>query len=204
MATIDAKTAQPFTDMDVDLGESSKGQVVEEKSLEKYGFVTGDLISLSIFVPEPKPTAPRTSLPADRAGAGVAGPGLRNIGWGSGDRNGSGNFSGRTNGFGDKAGPSHVPRGSWKRDDVPLPPQDDARGGRPSLGRDGREPAGGGNWRGGGVSSMGRHDRGARGDMNGRNRSISPVGRGGGRGNDYTREDSGRGERRSSWSRKRD
>ena len=43
-------------DMELDstVDHTRKGRKVDEKTLDEYGFITGDLLSVSIHVPEPK------------------------------------------------------------------------------------------------------------------------------------------------------
>jgi histone deacetylase complex subunit SAP18 len=172
-------------DMELDDGPvPTKGRPIEEKTLEDYGFITGDLLSVSLFVPEPKPSnrgGPHSNNGAS-IGAGGGGP---------------------APGFGRREGPpgpgreSNVERadaeGHWARGEA-LPPQNANafRGPRGSFGRDtGDEPrdrdrAGFGG--GIGIRGAGRRSPGPDRERNGfgRKRSRSPEAR----------------DRRESWSRR--
>ena len=54
---------------------SRKGKKVDEKTLDGYGFITGDLLSVSIYVPEPKlhPGPNRPPVAINGSGAGERG-----------------------------------------------------------------------------------------------------------------------------------
>jgi histone deacetylase complex subunit SAP18 len=54
-------TGQTSRGLERDL-EDVRGVQVEEKTLESYGFVTGDLLSVAISVPEPRPAPNGTSI----------------------------------------------------------------------------------------------------------------------------------------------
>ncbi|WWD21536.1 hypothetical protein CI109_106022 [Kwoniella shandongensis] len=190
--------------MDLDVGlddthgngnESGKTRKIDEKTLEEYDFITGDLLSVSLYVPEPK-------IPAGAGGP----PGAGASGGPTNGRNVSGPVGIQSHGWGDRAAPPHTRGGGggeesvgggrggrggggggWGRGGAPLPPQE-FRGSRDRERE--RDPAGGGNWRGGpnGLGIRG----GARGrrspELNGedRRRSRSPD----------------TGARRESWSRR--
>nr|XP_019047117.1 hypothetical protein I302_03724 [Kwoniella bestiolae CBS 10118]OCF26047.1 hypothetical protein I302_03724 [Kwoniella bestiolae CBS 10118] len=167
--------------MDVDLDslpQSSSRRKVEEKTLDGYGFVTGDLLSISLHIPEPKIPAgsSRRQGGGDRDAPvnGTNGEGRGSFGW-------------------DKAqSQSQQPKEEehWQRGQ-PLPPQD-FRGGaglsiRGGRGRGG-DVGGGGSWRGGPPAGPGLGIRGGgagrrrspdyQGDGNGdRRRSRSPQSR---------------------------
>ena len=153
-------------DMELDdtdpLPKRGGGRKIEEKSLDEYGFITGDLLSVSLYIPEPKlpAGAPRLATVPGGVVPSPTGPGVSSFGWG--DRQ-------TREREGDRA-PDR--RGVWQRGE-PLPPQDFRGGaaGRPS------EPAGGGSWRGGGPG-MGIRGVGKRSpERNGTRRSRSPEGR---------------------------
>ncbi|CAD6571774.1 MAG: hypothetical protein TREMPRED_000367 [Tremellales sp. Tagirdzhanova-0007] len=153
-------------DMELDdtdpLPRRGGGRKIDEKSLEDYGFITGDLLSVSLYIPEPKIPAGAPRIATAPAGAvpGSIGPGVSSLGWG--DR--------QTRERESERAPDR--RGAWQRGE-PLPPQD-FRGG--VAGR-ASEPAGGGSWRGGGPG-MGIRGVGKRSpERNGVRRSRSPEGR---------------------------
>lgn len=154
----------PENAMDMELDDapepkSTSGRKIEEKSLDDYGFITGDLLSVSSYVPEPKVPAGRPIAPGAGNGNGNVpgpGPGVQSFGWGDkAPRGGAG---------------VQEERGQWGRGEA-LPPQ--SFRGRGVSGGGPEEPAGGGNWRGGGPGHAGMGIRGA-----GRR---SPELRGGGR-----------------------
>ncbi|ORY30377.1 Sin3 associated polypeptide p18-domain-containing protein [Naematelia encephala] len=175
LATVVPSDEHPKLDKDAmdmeldDIEAPSKrvgGRKVDEKTLDAYGFVTGDLLSVSLHVPEPKIGAGAGPGPGPRGNTAVTGAPVQSFGWADRDR------------------PPHAgaapATGGWGRGD-PLPPQA-ARGGRGGFGRD--EPAGGGSWRGG-APLRGGHSRRSRsperetnGHRNGSRRSRSPDDRG--------------------------
>ncbi|WVF69766.1 hypothetical protein IAT40_004545 [Kwoniella sp. CBS 6097] len=175
--------------MDIDGGERSERnsssnsksrRPVEEKTLDEYDFVTGDLLSVSLYIPEPKiPTGAgagaggASTSASTSSGALASGPGGPRIGnggaFGARDRQASGSGA-HAQSFGwndrtrDGPGPAHgrgqnqiqnrdEVKGHWGRG-APLPPQEIAgAGGGRRNGRAGAgdsDIAGGGNWRGGG------------------------------------------------------
>ncbi|WVR04663.1 hypothetical protein IAU60_001674 [Kwoniella sp. DSM 27419] len=208
-------------DMGTGTGENGNGhgrsrsarKKVEEKSLDEYGFVTGDLLSVSLYVPEPKIPAGQPAGVGAMAGAGAGGSGPgQGLGAGAGgkrDRDGAGVGGRQSFGWGerDRPAPPHADgreepgvKGHWARG-VPLPPQDfgaGARGGR------GGEPAGGGRWRGGAPAPGGFGIRGgaarAGGPAPGGRRS--PEYESGGRDGRRSRSPVSR-DRRQSWSARR-
>jgi len=129
----DAKVSMDMELDDTPDAPAAKGKKVSEKTLKGYGYEIGDIISVSVHVPEPK-------VPRSGPGAAVAaGEGKLSFGWGErGDR--------REDRSGD---------GGWGSKGA-LPPQEGRRGGFGARDRD--EPAGGGSWRGGhaGRGSRGR------------------------------------------------
>jgi histone deacetylase complex subunit SAP18 len=180
MATItsnedtNGSTGKVAMDMELDDAPDPKrgntGRKVQEKTLDGYGFITGDLISVSLFVPEAKiPVGiPRGGVPLTLGGQGGGGGGIGN---GNGAGPGMSSF-----GWGDRGNPG-LPKdgpvdkdGTWSRGEA-LPPQG-FRGGRGGL-RGGREEGRGGmgmGIRGGGRRSPEGRDRDReRGD--GRSRS---------------------------------
>ncbi|WWC59506.1 uncharacterized protein I303_102062 [Kwoniella dejecticola CBS 10117] len=211
----DGDQAERQNKMDIDLEDikddsapaSASGRKINEKSLDEYGFITGDLLSVSLYIPEPKiPASARNRQGQDGpTSSGVNG--IRSFGWD--DQKASlGAGSGR-----------HHPAGEdehWHRGQ-PLPPQDfRGRGGAGELsirggggGRGGRidrdrernggfeggEPSGGGNWRSGPPTGLGR------GGISGRGASR--------RSPDYESRRNGRSrspdtrERRGSWASRR-
>ncbi|OCF45853.1 hypothetical protein I317_00341 [Kwoniella heveanensis CBS 569] len=183
--------------MDIDGGgrggageRNSKRRPVDEKTLDEYDFVTGDLLSVSLHIPEPKiPAGAAASTSALAQGPGGPRPGMGNVGPGgpgSRDRQASGSGA-QSFGWNDRTardGPGHghghgrgqnqnrdEVKGHWGRGE-PLPPQDIAgasgrRGGgrfgaRAGGGSGDHEIAGGGNWRGGAAGGFGIRGRGGR------------------------------------------
>lgn len=147
---------------------------VVEKSLDEYGFITGDYLSVSLYVPEPKGPPPTITGPGAGAGAGV----------------GSGPSRDREQRGGGGGGPPA--NGEWARGEA-LPPQRGGYAGGPP--RDRRERDGG--YRGGrGEHQAGGMGMGIRGGA-GRRRSpsIERNGNGGG---------SGRRSRSPDYNRRRD
>jgi histone deacetylase complex subunit SAP18 len=163
-------------DMELDDGPvPAKGKPIDEKTLEDYGFITGDLLSVSLFVPEPKPS--------NRGGGG---PHANN---GASTGAGGGGGGPAAPGFGRREGPqgpgreSNVERadaeGHWARGEA-LPPQNANafRGPRGSFGRD--EPRDRAGFGGGiGIRGAGRRSPGPDRERNGfgRKRSRSPEAR---------------------------
>ena len=128
-----------------------RGSKIDEKTLDSYGFITGDLLSVSLYVPEPKISASAPRI----AALGQMGQ-ANSFGWSDRDR--------------DRAPREAHPSdrvGSWSRGE-PLPAQN-FRGGAPARGG---EPAGGGAWRGGGTGIRGAGRRPS--ETNGARRSRSP------------------------------
>lgn len=138
------------------------GRKISEKTLDGYGFITGDLLSVSLYVPEPKTSSHPASHSAPSGpgfGQGIRGAASRDI----------------------PAGRVSAPEGDWAKGEA-LPP----RGGdRDRSRRDG----GGGGYRGApgpaGVQGMGirggarrspsvERDRNGNGNGYGRRRSRSP------------------------------
>jgi histone deacetylase complex subunit SAP18 len=165
--------------MDMELDDDPRpthGRKVEEKTLDGYGFVIGDLISVSIHVPEPRAAQSRSGapgMPPQERGSG-------GFGWQRDRESG--------NGPREREAPPSEREGHWARGEA-LPPQNSFRGenafrgGRGGFGR--VEPAGG---RAGGIGIRGagrRSPERERDGLGGR-RSRSPEGR----------------ERRESWSRR--
>ncbi|WWD07619.1 hypothetical protein V865_005720 [Kwoniella europaea PYCC6329] len=150
--------------MDLDLDEipqSSSRRKIEEKSLDGYGFVTGDLLSISLYVPEPKlpASSARGNRDRERDGAGAV----------NGEPKGKGSF-GR-----DKTTPNQPhtkEEDHWQRGQ-PLPPQDFRGGAGAGLSIRGGRGRGetGGSWRGGPPSGPGL---GIRGGAGGGGRRRSP------------------------------
>lgn len=79
------------------------GRVVSEKSLDDYGFITGDYLSVSLYVPEPKTApvinnAPLAPLSRDREPRSAPGAGGSNGEWARGEalppRAGRGGYGG--------------------------------------------------------------------------------------------------------------
>ncbi|WWC86856.1 uncharacterized protein L201_001735 [Kwoniella dendrophila CBS 6074] len=219
--------------MDIDLDEidrnnnastsRSKSRKIDEKSLDDYGFVTGDLISVSLYIPEPKlpagggpsnSSSSRNPRGSDREQPGSNGRdgglnGIQSFGWGDRDK--------APHGHHQKKEEQHWHRGQ------PLPPQDfrggGPRGGDPSRDRgggrnggfEGGEPANGGSRRGGaagGGSGLGIRGQGRRSSIS--NRRQSPDYDNGRRGDRDRNGDSGRRsrspesrDRRESWSKRR-
>ncbi|WRT64736.1 uncharacterized protein IL334_001670 [Kwoniella shivajii] len=203
--------------------ERGNGKKVEEKSLDEYGFVTGDLLSVSLYVPEPKiPAGGRRELsgPGSGPGASLGGNGIgtasgngngngiqiRSFGWGDKDKSSRNNpreeGSGPTARDGPGSGSGSGRGGHWGRGG-PLPPQEFRGSSRGGFGAG--EPANGGSWRGGAGGAAGP----------GAGLGIRGQGRSGRRSPDVTRDrddDRGNGrrsrspesrERRESWSRRR-
>ncbi|WVQ98092.1 hypothetical protein IAU59_005214 [Kwoniella sp. CBS 9459] len=200
--------------MDIDGGERPSRRPVEEKTLDEYDFVTGDFLSVSLHIPEPKIPAGSASASTAAAGSGSSlplgpGPGGPRIGNGATrDRQASANGSGaqsfgwndRTRDGSDRRGHGQGPapardevKGHWGRG-APLPPQDMAGGRRSGRAGavDGGEIAGGGNWRGGGPGGFGIRGRGGR-----RSPEYNGGGGGGGGGAGGRRESHGGDDRRS-------
>jgi histone deacetylase complex subunit SAP18 len=170
---------QPHRDGRHGSGGAKGSGRIDEKSLDDYGFITGDLLSVSLFVPEPKAPLQRGSGPVPHGalamgGGGPAGPGVQSFGWKEAQSNGNVRNG---NGIGHPDGPER--ERPWGRGG-PLPPQEGVRGGRGGFGhgpgdfgsggrggfgRDERErererdPAGGGNWRGGPIGIRGAGGR---------------------------------------------
>lgn len=182
----ESKPAVPVpVSMDLELDDietpkrGGSGRKIEEKTLDEYGFITGDLLSVSLYIPEPKIPAglPRLSVSAGvgagAMGVGGVGLGTKSFGWGEKPREVEIHPSERS--------------GAWQRGEA-VPPQN-FRGGAAGAGKGG-EPGGGGSWRGG--LGMGMRGAGGRSpEKNGRRRSRSPEGR------------DRREGRRESWSRRR-
>lgn len=91
LSTSDSGLAKPSAvSMDMELDDApdhgpsrrGAGRKVEEKTLDSYGFITGDLLSVSIHIPEPRTPAPAPPLGAVRPsiGAGPAGAGAPGFG----------------------------------------------------------------------------------------------------------------------------
>lgn len=177
MATVtDSKPTTVAMDMELDDVDVPKrgGRKIEEKTLDEYGFITGDLLSVSLYIPEPKiPAGAPRGPPGVPVPVGV-GAGVRSFGWGERQPV--------------ERDPHPSERGgAWHRGE-PLPPQN-FRGG--AAGGRGGDPAGGGSWRGGGPG-MGIRGAGRKSpERNGDRRSRSP--------DDRDR----RSDRRESWSRRR-
>ncbi|RXK34748.1 hypothetical protein M231_07990 [Tremella mesenterica] len=96
--------------MDMELDEAPRGGKVEEKTLEDYGFITGDLLSVFLFVPEPK-------VPVGQRFAPGTGPNVPSVGWGERDKNGSwtkGVPSLSIRGRGKDLVPETIPPGNWR------------------------------------------------------------------------------------------
>ncbi|ORX33927.1 Sin3 associated polypeptide p18-domain-containing protein [Kockovaella imperatae] len=133
-ATLEEKPESKGMDMELDQTIDSggpgarRGRKVDEKTLDGYGFVTGDLLSVCVNVPEPKlhPGPNRPPLMGLSNGAGAGGPGDR-IGGGFGRPD---KFNGREGGR--EVHPSDK-EGTWSRGEA-LPPA-----GRPIRGSAGRE-----------------------------------------------------------------
>lgn len=176
--------------MDMELDDTpdeqtgKKGRKIEEKTLDEYGYVIGDLLSVSVWTPEPKIRPPGSLGAGERPSNGES-----SFGWG--DKKEVRGRDAPRGGFGRDPAPS----GGWGRGG-PLPPQN-FRGNH-------RDEIGGGSWRGG-------HSSGQRGNGGGRNRSSSPGPRERGRRDDGGRggdDDTGGWDRspprnrRDSWSRR--
>ncbi|OCF76987.1 hypothetical protein I204_02696 [Kwoniella mangroviensis CBS 8886] len=152
--------------MDLDLddipqAQSSSRRKIEEKSLDDYGFVTGDLLSISLYVPEPKlpASSARGNRDRERDGAGAV----------NGEPKGRGSFGW------DKTAPNQSQakeEDHWQRGQ-PLPPQDFRGGPGAGAGLSIRGGRGGGSWRGGPPSGPGLGIRGG-----GRRRSPDYEGEG--------------------------
>jgi len=128
------------------------GRKISEKSLDSYGFITGDYLSVSLYVPEPK-------LPSQSAPAGL-GQGIRGA-------------ASREN----PAGRISAPEGDWAKGEALPPPQ---RGGDRSRhagnGRDGgyRGHPGPSAIQGMGIRGGARRSPSVERNGNGRRRSRSP------------------------------
>ncbi len=163
MATVlDSKPAVAVMDMELDDTDLPKrgGRKIEEKSLDEYGFITGDLLSVSLYIPEPKIPAGAPRMGQVAAAPGVTGPGAKSFGWGERQPRER------------EIHPSE--RGAWHKGES-LPPQS-FRGGAAGRGGD-REFAGGGSWRGGGSGMGIRGAKGRSPERHGDRRSGSPDGR---------------------------
>ena len=82
-------------DMELDDMETPKKSRIEEKTLEEYGFVTGDLLSVSLYIPEPRvprasgaSVAPEPRGEADRNGQWARGETVPSAGAGANGRSG--------------------------------------------------------------------------------------------------------------------
>ncbi|KAI9636355.1 Sin3 associated polypeptide p18-domain-containing protein [Dioszegia hungarica] len=208
VAALSATGANNGMDMELDDGpsrpEEGRGRKIEEKTLEAYGFETGDLLSVALHIPEGRNLKRPTAGGAGHgAPGGPGGPGMGGSG-GPGivsDRNSFGwnNGSNGPRGPGGPGGPSRPPTGNgptdrtnaWQRGG-PLPDQSAARGapGRNSFGGPGGmggdvPPGGrwgrGGGMGGGGEGRGGGPGLGIRGGRGGRGRSRSPDYQRGGR-----------------------
>ncbi|WVQ75986.1 hypothetical protein IAR50_005622 [Cryptococcus sp. DSM 104548] len=140
---------------DEDLSKKAGGRKIHERTLDGYGFITGDFLSVSLSVPEPR-------FPGGHGPAGVALAGL-NGAPGLGGRGGDGGYNDRRA----PQGPDETENGAdaprWGRGG-PLPPRATAgRGGRGGFEGREREPLPEGRW-----------GRGAREAGRDRDRSRSP------------------------------
>ena len=164
-----AETSRPSRGMDTELDDppdlGRRGRKIDEKTLDEYGFVTGDLLSVSLYIPEPRlPAGPNRAPPAIANGGG---PERGGFGWD------------RTNGPGLGREPHPADKdATWARGEA-LPPT-----GRPSRGAPSREAVGsrGSVGNGFGIRGAGRRRSGSPPDRdprdNGpRRRSRSPEGR---------------------------
>ncbi|KAK8847446.1 hypothetical protein IAR55_005304 [Kwoniella newhampshirensis] len=186
-------SASTSSSMEVD-GELPQRKKIDEKTLDEYDFITGDLLSVSLYVPEPKVQAGAGS------GAGGGGPGVplgRNVSGVAAGRQGSPNEI-KSHGWGDRAAPPHAReeagRGGWGRARGGAVPPQEFRGGRSGAFPD-RDPAGGGNWRGG------PNGLGIRGGA-GRRRSPRAEDGQGRNGGDRRSRSPDTGSRRESWNRR--
>ncbi|WVO16574.1 hypothetical protein L204_104253 [Cryptococcus depauperatus] len=154
--------------MDIDLDDRDKrmGKKIEEKTLDWYGFIAGDLLSVSLHVPEPRQPASGvnnghgTTVGSTFRPNGPGGPNSRGM------RNGPmASFDSRSDRVpqGDDASGEGVDAPRWSRG-APLPPQDRSRMGTGRFDKN-RESGrlGSGRWK---RSSPERDDK--------RNRSKSP------------------------------
>ena len=209
----------PGTKMDLDSeldnsAPKASGRKVEDKTLARYGYEVGDIISVSVSAPEP-----RVGLPG---AAGGLGNGAKSFGWGEGSGPGTNTpKDGRAHdhGWGARGGAPEARRGAFAgrgdREGRDGRYGRDVKDGRD--GREGRDPDGapGGSWRGGrggrggGVGGPGgragrSRSPGPRGDRADRDRlprhDRSPADVRDRRGED--RYDDRRVDRRESWSRR--
>ncbi|ODO08708.1 histone deacetylase complex subunit [Cryptococcus wingfieldii CBS 7118] len=156
-------------DDDEDEGLHKKGgRKIQEKTLDGYGFITGDFISVSLSVPEPR--FPGGHGPAAVAIAGIngaAGPGGRG---GDAPREGGWNDRRAPQGQGKDESEKGADAPRWGRGG-PLPPQGrDAIAGRGARGEGReREPLPEGRWGRGGQGRDSGRDAGRE-----RDRSRSP------------------------------
>ncbi|WWC67985.1 uncharacterized protein I206_101904 [Kwoniella pini CBS 10737] len=201
--------------MDIDLDEIQDNhnglgkKKIDEKTLNEYGFITGDLLSVSLYIPEPKiPSSSKIS--SGPSTVPIGSNGIRSFGWD------------------DKSNISGIPKGEeehWHRGQ-PLPPQEFGnrgrgglsirggginRGGRIDRDRNGGDHIGGGNWRGGpplGPASIGIRGGGGGGGGRGNSRRSPDYERdhrdrdGESRRNGRSRSPVNR-DRRESWSSRR-
>jgi len=149
----DAEEPGRKMDLDTELDDSAPpkthGRKVEDKTLSRYGYEVGDIISVSVSAPEPRAGGLGLAV------AGAVGNGVKSFGWGEGSGAGTNTpKDGRSHdhGWGARGGAPDVRRGAFAgRGDRDGGPRD-GRFGRDSRdARDGRDAEGapGGSWRGG-------------------------------------------------------